>query len=533
MKTHRPFALLAALLLLGSVASAAPARRQQSPERRAQVSRQSAKMVRETAARTARREAELRSLPDDGSRQLDGELRRRADRELGGRSQVIVELKPGYEGLLKNGFGGGRFGRRLRSFNGQVVTLPNGLLKRLARHPAVLRVYEDRPVTRHLTRASWTVGARAVHQRNGFTGAGIGVAVVDSGITAWHDDLTGSGAYPYGNQRVLHFVDLVANQTTPYDDHGHGTHVAGIIAGNGYDSDGQKMGIAPGAGIVAIKALDGNGNGTISNIIAAIDYAIANKAAYNIRVMNLSVGAGVYETYETDPLTLAAKRAVDAGIVVVAAAGNLGRNATAESQYGGITSPGNAPWVLTVGASSTEGTASRSDDTIAGFSSRGPTAIDYLAKPDLVAPGTGMVSASDPNSLLYLTKPQALLSGSVPTAYLPYLSLSGTSMAAPVVAGSVALMLEANPSLTPNLVKAILQYTSQARPQYDFLTQGAGFLNTRGAVRLARFFAHPTPGAGYPISRYWSRQRWPEGKVLSRGPEHACSAWNSMPRACF
>src|SRR3990172_5240279 len=127
-------------------------------------------MARETAARTARREAELRSLPDDGSRQLDGELRRRADRELGGRSQVIVELKPGYEGLLKNGFGGGRFGRRLRSFNGQVVTLPNGLLKRLARHPGVLRVYEDRPVTRHLTRASWTVGARAVHQRNGFTG---------------------------------------------------------------------------------------------------------------------------------------------------------------------------------------------------------------------------------------------------------------------------------------------------------------------------------------------------------------------------
>src|SRR5205807_7570897 len=162
------------------------------------------------------------------------------------------------------------------------------------------------------------------------------------------------------------------------------------------------------------------------------------------------------------PLTLAAKRVADAGVVVVTAAGNIGHNAAGLEQYGGITAPGNAPWVLTVGASSSMGTAQRDDDTIAGYSSRGPSAVDFGAKPDLVAPGTGIVSLADPASTFYATKAAFLLAGQVSTPFLPYLSLSGTSMASPVVAGTVALMLQANPSLTPNAVKAILQYTSQS-----------------------------------------------------------------------
>ena len=131
------------------------------------------------------------------------------------------------------------------------------------------------------------------------------------------------------------------------------------------------------------------------------------------------------------------------------AAGNLGKNARGQTQYGGITAPGNAPWVLTVGASSHQGTVNRADDVMAGYSSRGPSAIDFQAKPDVVAPGTGSVSLSSPGSQFYV-KAASLLTGSLDLVSKPYLSLSGTSMAAPVVAGTVALMLQANPNLTPN-----------------------------------------------------------------------------------
>jgi hypothetical protein len=160
---------------------------------------------------------------------------------------------------------------------------------------------------------------------------------------------------------------------------------------------------------------------------------------------------------------------------------------------------------LTVGASSHMGTIDRADDTIAPFSSRGPTAIDRAAKPDLVAPGVGIESLSVPNSTLYNTKSAYLLPGTASTWYPPYLSLSGTSMATPVVAGTVALMLQANPALTPNAVKAALQFTAQFYSEYDALTQGAGFLNAQGAVQLARYLAAPSTTA-YPADTIWSRQ---------------------------
>jgi serine protease AprX len=398
---------------------------------------------------------------------------------------------------------GARLGRRLGIINGQVADVPNTLLRWLENHPGIASVHFDRPTATHNYRTAITTGARTVQDEFGYHGENIGVAVIDSGVSAWHDDLTGPGAY--GNQRIAQFVDLVNGLTLPYDDYGHGTHVAGIIAGNGHDSEGAKAGMAPAASLVVLKVLNQNGVGTISNIIAALDWVVAHKQAHNIRVVNLSVGAGVYESYWTDPLTLAAKRAVDAGIVLVAAGGNLGRNGEGHTQYGGITAPGNAPWVLTVGASSTMGTLTREDDTIGSYSSRGPTYLDYAAKPDLVAPGTGTVSLSDPSSLFYTTRAAYLVKGTIGTSYLPYLSLSGTSMAAPVVTGAVALMLQANPSLTPNAVKAILQYTSQVYSDYDYLTQGAGFVNTAGAVRLAQFLATAAPGDSYPVKPSWSR----------------------------
>ncbi len=439
---------------------------------------------------------------------LDSEVSRRATKGNALQTtSVIVTLVPGASVPAEFK----RFARadKLDIIGGVVLDLPSQLLKKLEANPNIFQVHYNRPIATHNYRTAVTVGARAVQDALGYTGAGIGIAVIDSGITSWHDDLTkgnSSKLYPYGNQRVTKFVDFVNGKALPYDDNGHGSHVAGIILGNGYDSLGEKSGIAPGASLVSLKVLDANGGGTISNIIAALNWVAANARTYNIRVVNMSVGAGIYESYWSDPLTLAAKRVTDLGITVVTAAGNLGKNAQGAAQWGGVTAPGNAPWVLTVGATSTMGTLTRGDDTMAGFSSRGPTFIDYSAKPDLVAPGTGTISLAVPGSTFYSTKADYLLDGKIKLGSKPYLSLSGTSMAAPVVTGTVALMLQANPNLTPNLIKAILQYTAQPYAGYTPLEQGAGFLNTYGAVRLAQFYASPRRGDRMPVQKIWSKQ---------------------------
>jgi len=460
---------------------------------------------------------------------LDEELSRRSRLGNTRTTRVIVTLVPGAE--LPPQFR--RFARangKLNIINGQVMDLPNNVLRRLEAHPGIFRVHYDRPIGKLNYRTAVTIGARNARMQYGYTGAGIGVAVIDSGIASWHDDLTrgsAGGVFPYGDQRVKTFVDFVNGQTMPYDDNGHGTHVSGIIAGNGYDSYGNKMGVAPNASIISLKVLDANGTGTISNIIAALNWIAANHQAHNIRVVNMSVGAPIRESFWTDPLTLAAKAVVDRGITVVTAAGNFGKNADGQIQYGAITAPGNAPWVLTVGASSTEGTYTRWDDKMASYSSNGPTWIDYSAKPDLVAPGTGTVSLAAAGSTFYYTKGNALSQGSRPTAHKPYLALSGTSMAAPVVAGTVALMLQANPSLTPNLVKAILQYTAQEYEGYSPLRQGAGFLNALGAVRLARFYANPNKvGQSLPVQRSWSQHIiWGNHLIKHGYINPAANAW--------
>ncbi|HEY7285493.1 MAG TPA: S8 family peptidase [Vicinamibacterales bacterium] len=457
---------------------------------------------------------------------MDDEITRRSsDLNVLHTTKVIVTLVPGAE--LPPEFK--RFDRgRLDLINGRVLDLPNYVIRRLASYPNVFQIHYDRPIQLHNYRTAVTVGARTVQDYLGYTGSGVGVAIIDSGITSWHDDLTNKSSkiYPYGNQRVSKFVDFVNGRAQPYDDNGHGSHVAGIIGGNGYDSNGDKAGIAPGASLISLKVLDGNGQGTISNIIAALNWIATNATKYNIRVVNMSVGAGVYESYWTDPLTLATKALTDKGITVVAAAGNMGKNKNGKLQWGAITAPGNAPWVLTVGASSTMGTLTRSDDQMADYSSSGPTAYDFTAKPDLVAPGTGTVSLAVPGSLFYVTKVANLLNGSLGLGVKPYLALSGTSMAAPVVSGTVALMLQANPNLTPNLIKAILQYTSQRYQGYSPLRQGAGFLNSYGAVRLARFYATAHYGDRMPVQSIWSQQIiWGNHKLKGGYINPTSNAW--------
>jgi serine protease AprX len=457
---------------------------------------------------------------------LDGELTKRANgRLLLSKTRVIVTMQPG--AALPAAFKAYARGGKLTLVNGQVLELPNGLLKQLAAHPNVYRMHYDRPTATHNYRTGVTVGARIVNHY-GLKGNGIGIAVLDSGMATFHDDMMNntSKLYPYGNQRVAKFVDFVNGRTTPYDDNGHGTHVTGTIAGNGYDSKGEKAGLAPNASIVSLKVLDQFGQGTVSRIIDALGWVAANATTYNIRVVNLSVGAGVYESYWTDPLTLAAKKLTDRGITVVAAAGNLGRNFAGQLQWGGITAPANAPWVLTVGASSTMGTDTGADDTMASFSSSGPTHIDHAAKPDLVAPGTGTASLAAAGSYLYFTKAAFLLSGKRITATKPYLALSGTSMAAPVVSGTIALMLEANPDLTPNLIKAILQYTAHRSPNYSALRQGAGYLDSLGAVWLAYFQKTAKAGDVYPYLPTWSRAiNWGNHQVKGGIITPTANAW--------
>jgi serine protease AprX len=438
---------------------------------------------------------------------LDRELSARASqRHASRRSRLVVQLQTGQ--TLPPALKPYQKSNRLNLIDGYVLEVPDTAIDQVAAQASVKSAHFDRPIWAADYLSTHATAADVVQDTLGYRGRGIGVAVIDSGITSWHDDLTGGRSaktYPYGNQRVTKFVDFVGRVPQPYDDHGHGSHVAGIILGNGYDSNGKQVGMAPEASLVALKVLDKDGKGTISNIIAALDWVVANAKTHNIRVVNVSAGAGVTESYWTDPMTLAAKRAVEQGIVVVAAAGNLGKNAEGEEQYGGILCPGNAPWVLTVGASSTQGTVRRKDDVRASFSSNGPTRGDYLAKPDLLAPGYGILSLAVPNSTLYVANPQYLVQGTIKTAYPPYLSLSGTSMATPQVAGAVALMLEANPALTPNLVKAILQYTAQSHSDLNALEQGTGFLDVLSAVRLSMFYAKNKPGSHMPVRDSWSQ----------------------------
>jgi serine protease AprX len=206
--------------------------------------------------------------------------------------------------------------------------------------------------------------------------------------------------------------------------------------------------------------LDGTGAGTDANVIAGIDRAIALKSAYNIRVINLSLGRSVSTSYLFDPLCQAVEAAWRAGIVVVVAAGNDGRDNVYGTQgYGTISAPGNDPYVITVGATNDKGNYIRGDDTIATYSSKGPTAIDHIVKPDLVAPGNRIVSYESAGSYLPTLYPgnqvqmgSFIAGGS--SAYSPYyLTLSGTSMATPLVAGVAAMLIDQNPAITPDQIK--------------------------------------------------------------------------------
>jgi subtilisin family serine protease len=475
--------------------------------------------------------------------------------------RVVASLRRGQTGLTLNAVEamGGVVQGTYRNVDEVVLDLPIEQVGGLTDVEGLDYVTPDRPVSGVVSHLQTTTGASLAsispltpadqpgrdrtpqtltYGVGGLDGSGVGIAVVDSGIDFDHFDLrTG------GRRREILTVDFtgIGNEGDPF---GHGTHVAGIIAGDGssWSANGvDYAGIAPGAGLFDLRVLDGKGHGTISRVVAAIDWAVANQRARNIRVLNLSLATPPIDSYLDDPLCRAVQRAVDAGIVVVAAAGNFGLDPDGRRVYGGITSPGISPSAITVGAVDTHGTDARSDDNVAPWSSRGPTwagrtdaatgetVHDTLAKPDLVAPGMRIVSLERPGNLIVDRFPEL----DVPTGDRtrnPYMVLSGTSMSAPVVAGAVALMLQADPALTPNQVKALLMYSAQVLDGADLFEQGAGLLNIEGAVRLADALEHggagsrelPNPidalGLLVPASRIaGERVVWSEGLIWGRG----------------
>jgi len=423
---------------------------------------------------------------------------------------VIVQYRvpPTENNFAKVFAKGGALQENLPAINAGVFTVKGSSLSALTKDPNVLYVSPDRVVRATATVTDYydqAVLAPYAWSRN-FTGHGIGIAVIDSGISSGKDFTLSNGT----GSRIVYSQNFAGGQSTVADLYGHGTHVAGIIAGNGQNSHGASfrktfMGIADNVNLINLRVLDHGGAGHDSAVIAAIQKAISLKSKYNIRVINLSLGRPAYESYALDPLCQAVEAAWKAGIVVVVAAGNEGRNDKAHTDgYGTIAAPGNDPYVITVGAMKPMGTTTRADDLIASYSSKGPTLYDHIVKPDIVAPGNMTISvlASSSATLMkaYPKNIVALSSYSTNSkGASSYFTLSGTSMATPVVSGAVALLLQQNARLTPDQIKARLMksayktfprsstatdpttgkhYTSQ----YDIFTVGAGYLDIQGAL---------------------------------------------------
>jgi serine protease AprX len=405
---------------------------------------------------------------------------------------------------------GGRVHQVLPNLRVAAVELPLGRVRELAAETQIEYISPDRPIEAfgHLETTTGADQARTLAMMNGVSsldGTGIGIVVIDSGVDSNHKLIRPTTGHP----GIVASADFVAVDALT-DRYGHGTFVASVAVGSAALKSGSYEGIAPSANLISLKVLNDEGIGLTSSLIAALDWCIFNRIRYNIRVINLSVGTSAKDSYRNDPLCLAVRRAHAAGILVVAAAGNEGKDRFGNKLYGGIHSPGIDPSVLTVGAANTFNTDRRSDDRVATYSSRGPTRgyytdanggkhYDNLIKPDLVAPGNRVISASSRNpdddddlNNLVVTYP-TLAVNTTSKVEDRTMFLSGTSVAAPVVAGAAALLFELNGNFTPNLVKAILMYSAQPIPGHNTLEQGAGLLNIDGAVRIARLIrSNPT-----------------------------------------
>jgi serine protease AprX len=323
------------------------------------------------------------------------------------------------------------------------AAMPASQLAEFSQRDCVVYISSDAVATTCMDLARKIVGA----EQESYTGEGIGVAVLDTGCYP-HTDLTMPA------NRIEKFVDFVGGKKRPYDDNGHGTHCCGIIAGNGFASNGKFAGIAPKASLIVLKVMGKNGEGKTSDILAGLDWIWKNRAIYNIRVVSISLGAIVRDNTIYDPLMLACEKLWNSGLIVVAAAGNEGPSPAT------IGSPGVSKKVITVGCLDDHRTIQREDDTIAPFSSRGPSHYTKY-KPDLVAPGVDIMSLSNENN-----------------GYVP---MTGSSMSTPIVSGACALLLEKSPQLSQDEVKSILIRNAHSL-KLSRNEQGSGMVDLTGLL---------------------------------------------------
>jgi serine protease AprX len=409
-----------------------------------------------------------------------------ADRALPPRVSIVVRARspatPFAERLVRSL--GGRVTQKLPIIDGFAAELPLRALPRLERSPLVAALWRDGRV--RMTdldddddhdddeaeeddddisaynelppNTAWRSAIRLPSVPSRYDGDDVAVAVIDTGVSPAAD---------------LGAVSMRVEFTPGHDGidrFGHGTHMAGIIAGDGRASWGKWRGVAPDADLISIKVAGPDGATDVSVVLTALQWVVANKERYGIRVLNLAFGTDATSSYLTDPLDYAVERAWRAGVLVVTAAGNRG------PYEGTISKPGDDPLVLTVGAADVRGTTDRRDDVVAPFSSRGPT-VDGVPKPDLVAPGVSIVSVRAPGSLADVDRPEARVGSA-------YFKGTGTSQAAAVVSGIAALLFEANPSLTPDEAKAALVGSSSGlRGQPG---AGSGLVDAARAVETVR-----------------------------------------------
>lgn len=382
---------------------------------------------------------------------------------------------------------GGEVTRSYATLDMRAISIPASSLELLAVSDNVDWLSLDDEISSTSTSAQVAMNVPSAGSPNvAYTGSSIGIAVLDTGV-ALHTDLGANvvqysflnGAYPVPVIVNGEIVD--ANDSSREDLFGHGTHVAGILTGSGASSNGNYTGTSGQANILSMQVLNGTGSGSMSDVMAALDWLLVYGSYYDVRVVNLSLGKGISESNTTDPLVIAVENLWDAGIVVVVAAGNEGF-----SGHATINSPGNSRKVITVGSLTDNATgADYSDDYISSFSSKGPTVGDLVLKPDLVAPGNRIVATIPNGSLLGYYLPTRLVGCvtvlGISTCEDAYLEMSGTSMATPMVAAAVALMLEKDPTLSPATVKARLMRSAR-KLDADPASAGTGLLDVDAAL---------------------------------------------------
>ena len=296
-------------------------------------------------------------------------------------------------------------------------------------------------------------------------GQGVGIAILDSGVNPNGDLYTNMGV----NRQVANIrFNTDYNQNTS-DGYGHGTHVSSVAAGDGSDSNGKYIGVAPMANVINVKVTNDDGSARASDVILGLQWVLENKNTYNIRVVNISFNSTVDESYHTSPLDAAVEILWFNKIVVVVSAGN---------QANGILyPPANDPFIITVGATDDKGTASINDDIVASFSAFGTT-TDGIVKPDLVAPGNNVIARMvNTNMGMAKAHPANVISQT-------YFKMSGTSVSAPMVSGAVAILLQSEPNLTPDQVKYRLMTTANTTWNgYNSTKAGAGYLDISAAVK--------------------------------------------------